>query len=173
MRLPTHEELFNRRGLRWLKPFARRTRFGDFSAEPVARGIALGVFMAMMPVPLQTIPAVMAAVLLRGNIPIAAVSVWISNPLTWVPLYYFNYRVGAYVTGRSPEAFNIADVGNILLELWLGSLLMGALVGTLTYLVTRLVKRLLQGSKRLPEGEQRQVDGEQQAPHNAPDKTDH
>ena len=32
----------------------------------------------------------------RGNIYLAALGTWISNPLTYVPLYYFNYKVCDY-----------------------------------------------------------------------------
>ena len=45
---------------------------------PVAGGLSIGVFFAMMPLPLQTIFAALVAVRLRVNIPFASASFLIS-----------------------------------------------------------------------------------------------
>lgn len=48
--------------------------------EGIARGAACGVFWALAPVPMQTIFAAISALKLRGNMPIAIVTCWISIP---------------------------------------------------------------------------------------------
>lgn len=49
-------------------------------------------------IPVAQIPAAaIASLLLRGNLWIAAVSTLISNPLTYAPLYFFAYRLGARI----------------------------------------------------------------------------
>jgi len=42
------------------------------------------------------------ASLVRGNHLLAIVGTWISNPLTSLPLYWFNYQVGCWLLGAGP-----------------------------------------------------------------------
>ena len=67
-----------------------------------AKGLAIGVFSGCFPFfGLQTLIGVFFAKLARGNIVLAAIGTWISNPLTYVPLYYFNYKVGSILFNTS------------------------------------------------------------------------
>jgi len=58
---------------------------------------ALGLFCAFLPIPTQMIFAALGAVIFRVNILISVVLVWITNPLTIAPIYYFCYRVGLFI----------------------------------------------------------------------------
>tara|TARA_Y100001968_G_C19414608_1_gene748303 strand:- start:705 stop:1157 length:453 start_codon:yes stop_codon:yes gene_type:complete len=61
-----------------------------------ARGMALGVFSGCFPFfGIQTLLGVMLASLFRGNRLLAATGTWISNPFTYLPLYWLNYKVGS------------------------------------------------------------------------------
>ena len=61
-----------------------------------AKGVAIGVFSGCFPFfGFQTVIGIFLAKLVKGNIFFAAVGTWISNPFTYVPLYYFNYKVGS------------------------------------------------------------------------------
>jgi len=61
-----------------------------------AKGVAIGVFSGCFPFfGFQTLLGVVFAKLAKGNIVLAALGTWISNPLTYIPLYYFNYKVGS------------------------------------------------------------------------------
>jgi uncharacterized protein (DUF2062 family) len=51
---------------------------------------------------LQIVLGVGLASLVRGNHLLAAAGTWISNPLTSLPLYWFNYQVGAWILGPGP-----------------------------------------------------------------------
>ncbi len=63
--------------------------------EAIGRGIAAGVFAGWFPLfGLQTIIGVAIASVVRGNKIMAAAGTWISNPFTYVPIYYFNFRIG-------------------------------------------------------------------------------
>ena len=65
------------------------------SAKAIARGLAAGVFAGLFPLfGLQTIIGVALAALFKGNKLMAAAGTWVSNPLTYVPIYFFNFRVG-------------------------------------------------------------------------------
>ena len=78
-------------------------RFGQRLAEPklwhlnrrsVAFGLALGLFVGFMPILGQMFVAAALAIVVRVNLPIA---VWITNPITMGPIYYFSYQVGAAI----------------------------------------------------------------------------
>ena len=61
-----------------------------------AKGLAVGVFSGCFPFfGLQTFLGLFLAKIIKGNFFLAAIGTWISNPFTYVPLYYFNYKVGA------------------------------------------------------------------------------
>lgn len=72
----------------------------------------------------------------------AAGGTWISNPLTYLPIFAFNYRVGRWFLGGSGDnPFNdlaslqgLMEAGaSVTIALMLGSLVMGLLLGPLSY----------------------------------------
>lgn len=71
-----------------------------------SRACAIGLFMAFMPIPFQMIPAAFFAILFRANLLISLALVWISNPLTIPPIFYFCYKVGAWILQTPPQAFD-------------------------------------------------------------------
>jgi len=82
-----------------------------------ALGFGVGIFSGCFPFfGLQTLMGVFLAKILKGNRILAAVGTWISNPFTYVPLYYFNYRVGSLLINTDQ---NIVDFSHITTnELW-------------------------------------------------------
>lgn len=68
------------------------------SPQAIARGIAAGVFAGAFPLlGFQTIIGVAIAALTRGNKIMAAAGTWISNPLTYVPIFALNFQVGCWL----------------------------------------------------------------------------
>ena len=81
-----------------------------------AKGIAIGVFCGCFPFfGFQTLFGIFLAKLAKGNIFLAAIGTWVSNPLTYVPLYYFNYKVGKFFFKNSP---NIIQKDLVLNDIW-------------------------------------------------------
>lgn len=75
------------------------------SPHDVALGFAVGLFVALTPTcGIQTILAAMAAHALRANRAIPLALAWLTNPLTVVPIYYFEYRVGLLFLPGDPQA---------------------------------------------------------------------
>jgi hypothetical protein len=65
-----------------------------------ARGLAAGIFCGCFPFfGLQTLLGVALASLVRGNHLLAAAGTWVSNPFTYVPLFWFNYQLGSWLLG--------------------------------------------------------------------------
>jgi uncharacterized protein (DUF2062 family) len=79
------------------------------SRRSVACGVAAGLFAAFIPLPIQTICAILLAGVLNGNVIVAAGCTWISNPITFVPLNYAIYKVGQFITGDTTEYQRIRD----------------------------------------------------------------
>ena len=82
-----------------------------------AKGLAIGVFSGCFPFfGFQTLLGVFLAKLAKGNLFLAAIGTWISNPFTYVPLYYFNYKVGSIFLKNSPNT--TIDKNLIIADLW-------------------------------------------------------
>jgi uncharacterized protein (DUF2062 family) len=66
----------------------------------LALGLACGVFTGMLPItPFQTALAITLAVCLKASKITAALGTWVSNPLNWYFLYYYSYKLGAFLLG--------------------------------------------------------------------------
>lgn len=97
--LPDHETVENHR---WIKPFGgwlHHPNLWHLHRRSVAGGVAIGLFCGLIPGPLQMICAALLAVLLRVNLPVAAVTTFYTNPFTILPLYALAYKLGAWVSG--------------------------------------------------------------------------
>ena len=89
----------------------------------------------MMPMPFQMIPAVILAVIFRANILVAIAWVWLSNPFTMLPIFYFEYYIGCHLMGinfiSNLVSANLQDMlinwQLILIPLLLGSLIVGVI----------------------------------------------
>lgn len=98
--LPSQDALRQRRSLRWLGPLLRRPWLWQLSRRRVAAGAAIGVFFGLLTPVLQIGFAAILAVLLRANLPVAAASTLVSNPLTYVPIFVAAYRAGSALLGE-------------------------------------------------------------------------
>ncbi len=82
-----------------------------------ALGFGVGIFSGCFPFfGLQTLMGVFLAKIFKGNSILAAVGTWISNPFTYVPLYYFNYRVGSLLLNTDQVVVDVTHITTN--ELW-------------------------------------------------------
>ena len=116
----------------------------------VVPAFALGLFIAFMPFPGHTVTAILLALGLRVNIPVAAVSTWVSNPATMVPMYYFAYQLGSYLLGWELQPFGFEMsfdwVAHTFVNIWqpmlLGCVLLGAALAIVGYAVLDILWRM-------------------------------
>lgn len=116
-----------------------------FNRNSVAKGIAVGLFCAFLPMPFEMIAALFIAAMIGGNVPFAVAGVWISNPLTWIPLYTPCYLLGAHLIGVEPiplDQISILEFGWHYVALWLGCLIIGTIVSVTSHFVVSMLWRI-------------------------------
>ena len=111
----------------------------------IARGLAMGVFAGLFPFfGAQTLLGVLLAILVRGNKITAAVGTWISNPLTYIPIYLFNFKVGQFLLGTHylstdidwTSSTEILEAGKTFIAtVLLGCTVVGAIVAINAYFI--------------------------------------
>jgi uncharacterized protein (DUF2062 family) len=82
--------------------------------------------------PFETVVAIFLAIMWRANLPLSITVVWISNPVTWVPLYTPCYLLGARILQLEPvplEDIGLLTLGWHYVALWMGCLLAGTTLG--------------------------------------------
>ena len=111
----------------------------------------IGLFCAFLPLPVgQMLVAALLAVFARCNLPIAVALVWVTNPLTFGPIFYFAYKLGAWLLGIDAAAaewdLSWQWLWQRLREIWwpltLGSLVCGWVAGLTGSVLARLLWRL-------------------------------
>jgi hypothetical protein len=112
--------------------------------EVVAKGLAVGVFTGCFPFfGMQSLLALLFAAVFRGSKVAALAATWISNPLTSVPLYIFNYKIGKLLLGTQDtvlppltlESFAaFKELGSTFaITLLTGSFVVGMIMAVITY----------------------------------------
>jgi len=96
------------RSLRWLGPLLRRPWLWQLTRRRVALGAAIGVFFGFLIPVLQIAMSAIFAVLLRANLPVAAVSTLVSNPFTYAPIFMLAYRTGSAILGEKVDEAQLA-----------------------------------------------------------------
>lgn len=156
------------------------------SPEKIALGVAIGLFLGLMPTvglqmsfvvalaalgraynelvrrafPSRTVPRRSALPELHFNIPAGVAMVWITNPLTMVPLYYGMYLIGTLSMGMealvsfagfkakwaeilgSPTLWaqikaSFVVLGEIAWPMFVGGVISGLVCGTAAYPITK------------------------------------
>lgn len=95
--MPTRET-FQQIG--WLRPIAHRILLPElwrFHRRSVPRGVALGIVVGVMIPIAQTVFAAIFALPARANVPVAAVTTFVTNPFTTPPIWVGAYWLGAWI----------------------------------------------------------------------------
>lgn len=147
--LPDHLEFRNHKSVRFLGALLHDPNLWHLNRRSVSGAVGLGLFMAWMPVPSQMVLSAILSIALRVNLPIAVVSVWVTNPITMPPMFYMAYRLGAAMLGIQPKGFefqlSFSWLIETLSEIWqpflTGCVVMGIISSGLGYLAVRLYWR--------------------------------
>jgi uncharacterized protein (DUF2062 family) len=91
-------------------PWLQHPNLWHLNRRSVPGAFAIGLFAGLIPGPLQMLTALLIAVPLKKNIPVALVTTLYTNPLTIVPLYLVAYQLGALLLGAGSGAPPIAEL---------------------------------------------------------------
>ncbi len=146
---PDPSVLKNHKHLRHLGTLLHDENLWHLNRRSVSGGMAAGLFWAMIPIPAQMVTAAFSAIFFRINLPISVALVWITNPLTMPPVFYFNYVVGTWILGAPPDIgeFHLSlewitsEIDAIWKPLYVGSLVTGIVLAILGYGGTRMFWR--------------------------------
>jgi uncharacterized protein (DUF2062 family) len=83
----------------------------------VPRGVALGLFVAVIIPFMHTAIAAILAIPARANVAVAAVFTLVVNPITIPPLYYAAYRIGSWELHHDSRLVNPAAAERFSSEL--------------------------------------------------------
>jgi uncharacterized protein (DUF2062 family) len=90
--------------------------------DSVAGAVAIGLFAGLVPGPLQMLTALLLAIPLRRNLPVALLVTFYTNPFTIVPLYLLAYAYGSLLLGLNHEQPKIQhfemDWGHLIDSMW-------------------------------------------------------
>ena len=135
--------------------------FWDQDGTPYfnAKGIAVGVFSGCFPFfGFQTLLGIFFAKLINGNLVLAAIGTWISNPFTYIPLYVFNFKIGSLFFKDYSKKIDFKElIGNdiwsqgwiITSRLFIGSCLVGLCLGFIFGFLTFYLYRIRSQKKLL------------------------
>ncbi|HHH47740.1 MAG TPA: DUF2062 domain-containing protein [Gammaproteobacteria bacterium] len=149
--LPDPHKIRDHKHLRCLGPLLHDPNILHLNRHSVSGAFAVGLFFAFWPVPFQMVLAAIGAIIARVNLPISVALVWITNPLTIPPMFYFAYLVGTWILGTPPVGgefeFTAERIGQELSAIWkpllLGSFVCGTVSATIGYFSIQIIWRRL------------------------------
>ncbi|HEV2595000.1 MAG TPA: DUF2062 domain-containing protein [Sphingomicrobium sp.] len=115
--IPTRETVGE---YRLLRPFAARLSHPSLwrmTRRSVPRGVAIGLFVAVLIPFMHTVIAALLAIPARANVAVAALFTLVVNPLTIPPLYYGAYRIGSWELHHDAAIVDPADAERFSSEL--------------------------------------------------------
>lgn len=147
---PDPQKIKEMKGLGFIGKWLHTPGLWHFHRASVSKAFFIGLFWMAIPIPSQMIVAAICAILFRANLPLSVVLVWISNPFTMAPIFYFNYLVGSLILGADAQAslgfemswdWILNTLGELWLPLYLGSVVVGIVLGILGYIGIRIFWR--------------------------------
>jgi len=126
--------------LGWLNKHLTDPELWKWNKKTIAKAFAIGLFCAFLPIPGHTILVAILSMMLSANILLSILVVWVNNPITMLPIYYFTYKIGASIIGIEidPEfefsfGYLMDNLGSAALAMWIGGLITSIVAAILGY----------------------------------------
>ena len=130
----------------WLNKHLHDPYLWKWNKRTISRAFAVGLFCAFMPIPLHTLLAAVLAVVFSSNILLSMALVWVNNPITMVPIYYYTYKLGSYILAMELDPNFVFTLEYILenlttttIALCVGGLIVSPIAAILGYITILLI----------------------------------
>lgn len=120
--MPTREQMERSR---WIRPFSNRilrSELWRFTRRSVPRGVALGMLVGIIIPFAQILFSALLCLPIRANVPVAALTTFVTNPFTTPLIWVLAYNVGSWML-RVDAATVIAPVNNAMEHSQFGDML--------------------------------------------------
>jgi uncharacterized protein (DUF2062 family) len=111
--------------------------------KAITRGLSIGAFWALIPMPMQMAGVMAVTPFVKFNVPLAIAVVWLSNPITYPPMFYIEYITGNFLLQRDALAdieltmdWFSANWDLIASSLYAGAFFYATVVNALMYILT-------------------------------------
>ncbi len=146
---PSPQAVKEHPSLQFLGTLLHEPNLWHLNRRSVSRAFLIGIFCAFLPMPFQMVLAAILGIFIHSNLPISIGLVWISNPITIPPIFYFTYLVGAEILDIPSKPFEIElsvewaleKLGAIWEPLLLGSFICAVIFSSIGYVGIRLFWR--------------------------------
>lgn len=105
-------------------------KYFSVNRKSTSKAVMIGLFIAFLPIPFQMIAVILLVPFVRFNLPIALAMCWITNPISMPFIYFAEYQIGSFLLNTPTIPLEMtfewfsANVGNILLPLYTGALIL-------------------------------------------------
>ena len=126
----------------FIKKYKIPREYLSINRKSISKGIAIGLFWAFVPMPMQMLAVLAITPFIKFNVPIAISMVWLSNPITMPFMYYMEYVTGNFILGL--EGIDNMDLSldwfsdnwdKIIVPLYVGTLPFAVGVSSLVYFI--------------------------------------
>ena len=126
--------------LGWLNEHLHIPDLWKWNKRTISKAFAIGLFCAFLPLPLHTLLAAALAVTFSSNILLSMGLVWVNNPLTIVPIYFYTYKLGSHIIGTEVDQnfvftmdYLMGTFATTVSALWVGGLIVSTITAILGY----------------------------------------
>ena len=126
--------------LGWLNKHLHNPDLWKWNKRTISKAFAVGLFCAFLPLLLHTLLAAALAVAFSSNILLSIGLVWLNNPLTMVPIYYYIYKLGSYIIGTEIDPnfqftidYFMGSLTSTITAIWVGGLIISTITAIIGY----------------------------------------
>jgi uncharacterized protein (DUF2062 family) len=149
-KLPQPEKLKKTWAFRLLGTNILQPALWNFNRRGLAGGLSLGVFISLTPLlGMHSFLVVLGALVFKVNLPAALFSSFVvCNPLSMVPIFFYEHELGKRLAGLVPDYGNAGDsislgrnVWRNYEDIWIGAIVFASTATFLSYFLVNFLYR--------------------------------
>ena len=145
--IPNKSAISNNKILNIFGSLLHNPNLWHFNRYSIATAFSIGLFLAWIPIPFQMAIAAGFAIISHANLPVSIALVWLTNPFTMPPLFYFAYKLGAWLLSYPLKPFKfVLSIDWLLGQLhttWKPFLFGCVLLATISAIMGNIAVRIL------------------------------